>query len=240
MTFNSFYNFLQDMGYPHPIHPTEVHMPIGLLVGGTFLLSWLAFYFHRPKLAVAARYCAIVAFIWTFPTILLGFMDWQHFYGGASLFPIKVKLSVAISLTLVLLIAVILGKKYGPESKRLLPVYTVAFCMVVVLGYYGGQLVFGNWSPEAPKEFQKGARVFKNDCSGCHVQGGNVVDPNLPLRSAPQLAHFNTFADFVRNPTMPNGTKGVMPAWPPSKLSEQEAQELYQYIVHVLQKPPRR
>jgi len=83
MTFNSFYDFLQSLGYPHPIHPTEVHMPIGLVVGGAFLFSWLAFYFHRPNLARAARYCAIVAFIWTFPTMFLGFMDWQHFYGGA-------------------------------------------------------------------------------------------------------------------------------------------------------------
>jgi mono/diheme cytochrome c family protein len=53
------------------------------------------------------------------------------------------------------------------------------------------------------------------------------------------LSDFKTFSDYVRNPKMPNGSKGLMPAWPASKLSEQEAQELYQYIVHVLQKPPR-
>jgi uncharacterized membrane protein len=239
MTFNSFYNFLQDMGYPHPVHPTEVHMPIGLVVGGAFLLSWLAFYFHRPKMALAARYCAIVAFIWTFPTMLLGFMDWQHFYGGAWLAPIQVKLPGAVILMFLLLIGIILGKKYGPESKSLLPVYTLCFCTVVVLGYFGGQLVYGNWAPVAPKEFQKGARIFKNDCGGCHAHGGNVIVPNLPLRSAPELSDFKTFSDFVRNPKMPNGSKGLMPAWPASKLSEQEAQDLYQYIVHVLQKPPR-
>jgi mono/diheme cytochrome c family protein len=141
---------------------------------------------------------------------------------------------------LVLLTSVVLGKRYGPQSKSLLPVYTVAFCIVVVLGYYGGQLVYGGWSPQAPKEFQKGARVFKNDCSGCHAHGGNVIDPNLPLRSAPQLAHFQTFSDFIRDPRMPDGSRGVMPAWPPSRISEQETRELYQYIVNVLEKPRRK
>ena len=31
--FNFVYEFLARLGYTHPIHPTEVHMPIGLLVG---------------------------------------------------------------------------------------------------------------------------------------------------------------------------------------------------------------
>lgn len=238
MTFNFVYNFLQDLGYPHPIHPTEVHMPIGLVVGA-FFFAWIAFFFHRPKLAITARYCAILAFIFVFPTMLFGWMDWQHFYGEAWLSPIKVKLPGAVILMILLSISIILGKKYGPQSKSLLAIYTLGFCTVVVLGYFGGQLVFGNWAPEAPKEFQKGARIFKNDCGGCHAHGGNVIVPSLPLRAAPQLSDFKTFSDYVRNPKMPNGSKGLMPAWPESKLPEQEARELYQYIVHILQKPPR-
>jgi uncharacterized membrane protein len=31
--FNSVYEFLGKIGYHHPIHPTEVHMPIGMVVG---------------------------------------------------------------------------------------------------------------------------------------------------------------------------------------------------------------
>ena len=30
---DAIYHFLNELGYHHPIHPTEVHMPIGLVVG---------------------------------------------------------------------------------------------------------------------------------------------------------------------------------------------------------------
>jgi uncharacterized membrane protein len=105
--FNSVYEFLNSLGYPHPIHPTEVHMPIGLVVGG-LIFSVTAILFRRERLAMTPRHCILLAFIWVFPTMLLGYMDWQHFYGGAWLYPIKVKLTVAPLLTLVLFLAILL------------------------------------------------------------------------------------------------------------------------------------
>lgn len=54
--FDSVYQFLEKIGYPHPIHPSKTHIPIGLLVGA-FFFAWVAFLFRRPGLARTARHC---------------------------------------------------------------------------------------------------------------------------------------------------------------------------------------
>jgi uncharacterized membrane protein len=234
--FDWVYQFLESIGYPHPIHPAETHLPIGTIVAA-FFFAWAGFLFRRPRLAVTARHCIIFAFIFVFPTMLFGLMDWQHFFGGAWLFPIKMKLTLAPTLTVLLLIGILLSRKFGPESKSVLAVYTVCFCIVVVIGFFGGQLVYTGWGPEAPKEYKAGAKIFKARCSGCHPSGGNIVVPRLPLKSAPELKEFKTFEGFIRNPKMPDGSRGVMPPFPAKKVSEQQAKELYEYILHVLENP---
>ena len=237
--FNSVYEMLSRLGYPQPIHPMEVHMPIGLVVGA-FVFVWIAVLFHRQKLALTARHCVILAAIWVFPTMLFGIMDWQHYYAGAMLFPIKVKLILAPALTVLLWIAVILGYKKGGENKVVVAIYCVSFLIVVVLGYFGGQLIYGGKGPAPPANVQAGAKVFSANCMGCHPHGGNILKPNLPLRSAPQLAEFSSFEKFIRDPKMPDGSAGVMPAFAPAKISGQQARELYEYIQQVLVHPARK
>jgi uncharacterized membrane protein len=197
--FNFIYEFLAKLGYTHPIHPTEVHMPIGLVVGA-FIFAWTALLFRRPKLAQTARHCVILAFIWVFPTLLLGIMDWQHYYAEAMLFPIKMKLIFAPTLLVLLAVAVILGFKIGAESKAVLAIYCLCFVTVVILGYFGGQLVYGTKGPAPPENVKAGAELFSANCKGCHPNGGNIIKPNLPLRSAPQLANLSSFESFIRDP----------------------------------------
>ncbi len=80
--FNGFYNALHAIGYHDPVHPTLTHMPIGLVVGA--LVFWfLAWFLTHPSLARAARYCLVLAWLFIFPAVFLGFMDWQHWYQGA-------------------------------------------------------------------------------------------------------------------------------------------------------------
>ena len=54
--------------------------------------------------------------------------------------------------------------------------------------------------------------------------------PELPLKGAKQLATEDTFVSFVRNPVMPNGSAGQMPAFAADTLSAQDAADIYQYI----------
>jgi mono/diheme cytochrome c family protein len=233
--FDPIYHFLSQIGYRHPIHPTEVHMPIGLVVGAVIFAS-IALLFRRRNLARTARHCIILAFIWLFPTMLLGFMDWQHFYAGAWLFPIKIKLMLAVTLLILLFIAILVSSRVGEESKSALATYCLCFLTVVALGYFGGQMVYGARTPASPEEFQAGERIYNANCSACHPQGGNIINPNLPLRNAPQLAELSTFIDFIRNPHNPDGSKGIMPAFPVSRISDEQGNRLYEYILNVLAK----
>jgi uncharacterized membrane protein len=224
------YVFLNKLGYHHPIHPTEVHMPIGLVVGA-LIFALLAFLFHRQKLLLTPRHCVLLALVWVFPTMLLGYMDWQHFYGGAWILPIKVKLVVAPCLTILLAAAVYLGRKYGATSLKVLPVYFLCFCAVVLLGYFGGQLVFGAKEPALHKEYTPGLEIYSRYCHACHPGGGNVIERGKAIIGSPELKDFQRFLHWVRHPEEP------MPPFPGRRVSDAEVKELYEYIVHELNQP---
>jgi len=232
--FDSIYQFLDRIGYPHPIHPTEVHMPIGLIVGA-LVFRIAAMLFRRPALAQAAHYCTILAFIFLFPTILFGFMDWQHFYAGAWLHPIKIKLFLAAVLIAWISAGLFIAYKRGIESRFVMLNYSVSFLLVVVLGYFGGDLVYGGERPKAPESYLAGMKVFNENCASCHPKGGNIVDPGLPLLNSAYTRDPAIFLTFIRNPKRPDGSSGAMPAFNPKMISDQQADELYKYITHVLE-----
>jgi len=229
--FNSVYELLNSLGYPHPIHPTEVHMPIGLVVGG-LIFSCMAILFRRERLAITPRHCILLAFIWVFPTMLFGYMDWQHFYGGAWLPPIKVKLTVAPLLTLLLFLAILLGRQYGAKSLKVIPVYLLSFCCVVVLGYYGGELVYGGKATPSPAGFKTGEKIFQAKCSACHPKGGNILAPGKPVLHSRELQDLKTFVQYVRQPKAP------MPSFPAGTISDAELKDLYEYIAKALSVQP--
>ncbi len=232
--FSSVYHLLNQIGYPHPIHPTEVHMPIGLIVGA-LIFRITATLFRQPALMRAAHYCTILAFIFLFPTLLFGFMDWQHFYGGAWLFAVKVKLILATLLVVWILAGLWYAYKRGVESRFVLMNYAISFVMVVVLGYFGGNLVYGNDRPKAATPYAAGMNAFNANCVACHPKGGNIVDPRLPILNSTYTRNAAAFIEFIRNPKQPNGFPGAMPSFSVTKISDREAGELYNYIVHVLE-----
>ena len=203
-------------------------MPIGLVVGA-LVFALVAAVFHRERLRLTPRHCIIFAFIWIFPTVLFGIMDWQHFYGGALLLPIRVKLTVAPILASLLLAAILLGRKYGATSRIVLPIYFLCFCCVVVLGYFGGQMVYGAKTTSPAGDFEAGGKIYATDCSACHARGGNLIDPGKPVLHSPKLKDLDTFLAWIRLPAAP------MPAFPASKISDAEAKELYAYIMNVLE-----
>jgi hypothetical protein len=75
-----------------------------------------------------------------------------------------------------------------------------------------------------------GAGIFRLNCASCHPNGGNVITPNLPLNGSRMLGDFKTFLNFIRHPKMPDGSEGAMPAFAESKISDRQAQRLYQFI----------
>ena len=232
------YNLLEKIGFIHPIHPPFTHGPIGA-VFVAFFLGLAVLIWRRQNLLLSAYHAVIIAFILLIPTVLAGIMDWQHYYSGAWIFPIKVKIALATSLFILLSITLVVYQIKDVRPSILMLLFTLCLFNVMGLGYFGGQLVYEGRIPAVSEEFLEGQKIFVNHCSGCHPNGGNILFPNLPLRTAPQLKSYQTFIEFVRNPTLPNGSKGPMPAFTQNKLSDEKAEELYSYIVHGLANPMR-
>ena len=219
------YEALEKIGYVHPIHPPLTHIPMGL-VFGAFIFALIAFLFRRTILPqLAYNRIILLALVLSFPTILFGYTDWQHFYEGTWLFPIKMKIALSGVLIVLLLIALIVGRKAKAETKGMLAIYTLCFLTVIVIGYFGGQLVFeGEGRPlTVPMRFMAGEKLFANNCNECHAGGGDILN-------APQLADFKNFLSLLRHPPED------MPPFPPEKISDTQALKLYQYITKVLEK----
>jgi uncharacterized membrane protein len=228
------YHFLEAVGYTHPIHPPLTHMPTGLVVGA-LIFGLVSLLFRRPAFAVSARHCFVVALIFVFPTAFFGYADWLHHYDGLWTFPIKAKLVLTGALTLLLVMGIYLNYRGGASMKSILMIYILAVLAVVGLGYYGGSLVFGSEKPVATEDLQAGEKLYAANCGTCHPQGGNIFNAALPVKNSSYLKTFNVFLNFNRNPQMPDGTKGIMPAIPPVKVSDAEMKQIYDYITHSME-----
>ena len=167
---NSIYQTLADSGYTHPLHPVLAHLPIGMVIGA-FLFALVASIFRNPKLDQTARHCSVLALIAAIPTVLLGLMDWQHFYTGSFLFPIQMKFVLAGMLIVFLILAVIFGFLAESFSKIVVYLYLMCLVSVIGLGYFGGELVYAAkaFAAEVTEDpVAEGDMVFQQNCSACH------------------------------------------------------------------------
>jgi mono/diheme cytochrome c family protein len=57
----------------------------------------------------------------------------------------------------------------------------------------------------------------------------------LPLLNSAYTKSPAAFLAFIRDPKRPNGSAGAMPTFSSAKVSDQQANDLYNYIAHVLQ-----
>ncbi len=138
-----------------------------------------------------------------------------------------------------LAVARMLGIKRKPASIGALAICGLSLINFTALGYFGGELVLGVTDPkklEITKEEQVNPVLFNNYCSGCHPRGGNKHKPHFPLIYAPQLENFETFLAYIRAPKARDGRPTKMMQFSPKILSEQEAREIYKYIIQVLRK----
>lgn len=239
-----FYEILTTIGYTHPIHAPTTHIPVGMVIG-VFIFALAFWKLRKGNLARTAHHCIILALLALLPTVVVGIMDWQHYYAGAWLFPIKMKFALAILLLILLVFAVSIGRKADSISKQALIVYALCFLNVTALGYFGGELAYGSRTLGEPSDTAKetlsadvkaGTALFKENCSACHPGGENAIKRHLPLKEAPQLVNFDTFLTYIRSPEARDGSKTVMPPFPPGKLSEEKVQKIYYYVVQVLEK----
>lgn len=148
-----FYDLLGLVGFAHPIHPVLITMVVGPVIAA-FLFIAVAFVFKKPDFYKTGRQLTVVAFIFWFPTVAVGIIDWIHFYGGSTkMAEINIKLVLAGILFLLLLGNMLLFKKGQTQPLIPLVLMLLATANVSALGYYGGDIVFGGATKttEAPK-----------------------------------------------------------------------------------------
>lgn len=230
------YRILQIVGYNHPLHPPLTHMPIGLVVAAFIFLLLACGLKHKSDLTKAAHYCILLALIFLIPAAFTGFTDWLHYYAGAWIYPIKVKVGLTCALFIFLMIGVFMENKNlgGLMIKSVI----YLFCVICVtgLGYFGGDLVFAGKAAVTQEESQGGKELYIHNCGGCHPKGGNVISPDLPVINSSKLKTLDDFKSFNRNPKKTDGSPGIMPAFSKEKLSDQQLKEIYQYITVFLTK----
>ena len=236
--FDPLYEFLAGIGYGHPLHPMFVHTASGVPTVA-LLLALAAVISRRPDFAKSARHCMILALIFSFPAVFFGFTDWQYFFSGVWLEPITIKIWLSGALLIFLGLAIFFGRGGRFASRVVLACYALAFLVVVALGYFGATLAFGNKAPAAPPEYQAGEKIYMKDCSACHPYGGNIVNAKLSVTGAPQLVDSRIFLLYLRDPKQPKPNIALMPIVPPTKISDEQAKQLFDYITTVLERPRR-
>jgi uncharacterized membrane protein len=223
------YQFLQKHEYGLPLHPPLTHMPTGLVVGALVFLI-VALIFKRREFLNTAHHCIVLALIFLFPAAFMGFTDWWHFYAGVWTFSIKMKIVLTAALFIFLIAAVVIEmKKIGGTMSKFI-IYFFCLAAVVGVGHFGGQMVFSQISAPSPGEIRDGEKLYTAHCASCHPNGGNVINPAVPAVGSLQLKNLNTFIKYNRNPLKPDGSKGVMPAFPKEKISDKEMKQIYEYI----------
>jgi uncharacterized membrane protein len=223
------YQFLHKQGYDLPLHPPLTHMPTGL-IAAAFIFLVAAMILKRRIFLNTAYHCIVLALIFFFPAAFMGFTDWWHFYAGVWTFGIKMKIILSGVLFVFLSAAVIMEIKNIGGSMSKFIIYLFCLVAVVGVGHFGGQMVFAQNNAALSGDLRNGEKLYTANCGGCHPKGGNVINPALPVVGAPELKNQNTFVQFNRNPLRPDGSKGVMPAFPKEKISDQEMKQIYDYI----------
>ena len=112
---------------------------------------------------------------------------------------------------------------------RIMLAVVVAFGINAVASAQGPGTTARN--PQKSADQTAGAKIFNANCNRCHPNGGNVIVPGLPLRGSSKLASFKSFLGWIRNPMMPDGSEGAMPAFSMRQISDQQAKMLYRYII---------
>ncbi len=230
---NFVYHFLESFGYKHPLHPVLVHLPIGMNLGA-LLLCLAAIIFRKPELKRSAYHALVLAGLFSLVALTMGLLDWQHYFNGSLLKPIKFKLLIAFPYTLLMWTGIFIGFRVGPEAKALLPIYFIGVICVLSLGFFGGELTFTGRTPSAANPRDEGQSLFEANCSSCHPSGGNRIVPDKPIRSSRQLASLATFTQHVRNPASTVDGQSIMPAFTTDTISDDEMAKLYDYIQHYL------
>jgi uncharacterized membrane protein len=162
------YALLARLGFAEPLHSPITHMPIGL-AAGALIFFLIAVFFKRREMVVTARHASILAFVFVFPTIMLGVMDWIHFYHAVLFVPIIIKMILASVALVVLGAGIILGSEIKLHTVTTAVLYAIAFGAMVGLGYFGAGIIYGRGLQVKPPHESAAAIVSSSSNAGSNA-----------------------------------------------------------------------
>jgi uncharacterized membrane protein len=133
------FEFLNKIGFAHPLHPAFTHIPMGMIMGA--VIFRLASFLPRLKmLAKTGYHCVILGLLGMFPTAFSGYLDWQHTFGGTWEFLIILKMVLAVVLTILLATIAIVDDPETPKFDKKTLFYLLTVLLAIGLGFSGGEL----------------------------------------------------------------------------------------------------
>ena len=136
------FEFLNKIGFTHPLHPALTHIPMGMVIGAAAFR--LASFVPRFRfLAKTGYHCIVLGLLGVFPTAFAGYLDWQHTFGGEWEFLIILKMILAVVLTVILAVIAITDDPENPQFDKKSLFYLLTVLLGIGLGFSGGELLYG-------------------------------------------------------------------------------------------------
>ena len=136
------FEFLNKIGFTHPLHPALTHIPMGMVMGAVVFRA-ASFVPKLRFLAKTGYHCIILGLLGVFPTAFAGYLDWQHTFGGAWEFLIILKITPAIVLTILLATITFIDDPENPRFDKISFFYLLTMVVAIGLGFSGGELQYG-------------------------------------------------------------------------------------------------
>jgi len=136
------FEFLNNLGFTHPLHPALTHIPMGMVMGA-FIFRAASFLPKLRFLAKTGYHCIILGLLGVFPTVFAGYLDWQHTFGGVWEFLIILKMTLAVVLTILLVTITFIDDPENPKFDKITLFYVLTILVAIGLGYSGGELQYG-------------------------------------------------------------------------------------------------
>jgi uncharacterized membrane protein len=137
-----FFELLNSVGFKHPVHPALTHIPMGMAMGAA-TFRFASFLPKMKFLAKTGYHCAILGLLGILPTVVTGYLDWQHTFGGNLEFLIILKMILAGVLFLLMGAIGFLDKPEDPKVDLRTLLYLLIVFVAIGLGFSGGELQYG-------------------------------------------------------------------------------------------------
>ena len=112
---------------------------------------------------------------------------------------------------------------------KFIKLFTILFLFSAIFSAYKSFSMSGMDLPK-DSDSQPGAKMFKANCAGCHLNGKNLIKPDKPIISSSKLKSKQTFKDFLSSPPPP------MPNFKTIANNNTQFNELYSYVISLMGK----